>query len=163
IGENPRLWNTGSPLSSRFRGDDRGESLLYILIGGRRSAYPALAQQLERRGVGALVAGRDDASASLRGTVLPGGHDAAGTRDDRVQHPHKFGLGVLGAELLADHSVVRKGSADEGAHGRFGGPIGGRDRIEAALPTFIVHAEHGAEERQDGLPRDRGQLIHKNR
>jgi hypothetical protein len=45
--------------------------------------------------------------------------------------------------------MVRECLADEGAHGGFGGAIGGRP-VEAVLASFVVHAEH--EERQNGLP-----------
>src|ERR1700741_5231908 len=53
-------------------------------------------QQLERLGVHAFIAGRDDASAFMRPPVLPSGDDAAGAFDDRNEWQDvvrfKFGL-----------------------------------------------------------------------
>src|SRR5262249_14438999 len=71
------------------------------------------------------------------------------------------GLGMLWAELLPDHAMVRKAPVNKGAHGRLGGAVGCCHRVEAALAGLVVHAEHGAEERQDGLAGDSGELVHK--
>src|SRR3954447_24341734 len=109
IAENSRLWNTGFPgfagttaeghcFTSSFRA--RTE-----LRGVSNSPDLALAQQLERRRVGALVAGRDDASASLRRTVLPRGHDAARASDDRNERNH-----IVWLELGLDHEIDVAGS-----------------------------------------------------
>jgi hypothetical protein len=59
--------------------------------------------------------------------------------------------------------MVRKGPADEGAHRGFGRMIGRSHGVEAAGATLVLDGERGAEERQDGLARDRRQLVHEGR
>src|SRR5216684_5357906 len=64
---------------------------------------------------------------------------------------------------LADDAVIRKAAPDEGAHRRLGRVIGRGHGIEAAGAAFVLDAERRAEERQDGLPRYRGELVHESR
>ena len=56
-------------------------------------------------------------------------------------------------------AVIRKGAPDQCAHGRFGRAIRRRHRIEAAATALVLHAQRGAEERQDRLARYGGELV----
>ena len=51
---------------------------------------------------------------------------------DWVEHPDIFGIAPLDAEFLADNAVFGKSAFDQRSHRRFGGAVGGGDRIEAA-------------------------------
>src|SRR5262249_19147928 len=79
---------------------------------------------------------------------------------DGIEHPDIFRVGALLAVFLADDAMIRKRSADERAHRRFGRVIGGGDGIEAAGAALVLDAERGAEERQGGLGRHGGELLH---
>src|SRR6185437_5357655 len=80
----------------------------------------------------------------------------------RVEQPDIFGVGALGAVFLADDAVIGKILGDERAHGLFGGPVGGGDRIETA-GFLVVDGQRRAEKRQDGLAGNAGELIDKTR
>ena len=57
--------------------------------------------------------------------------------------------------------MVREMAPNQGPHHRFGGAIGGRDRVEIAMAALVLDRERHAEERQDGLARDGGKLVDK--
>ena len=79
---------------------------------------------------------------------------------DRVQNPHIFGVGTFGAEFLAQDTVLRERPLDECAHGRFGGAIGGGDRIEAAGRALVFNPEGAAEKWPDGFTGYGGEFVH---
>jgi hypothetical protein len=59
--------------------------------------------------------------------------------------------------------VLGKGPLDEGPHRRFGGAVGGCDRIEATGAAFVLNAQRAAKKRPDGFARDGGKFIDKGR
>src|SRR5262249_37389221 len=65
-----------------------------------RSGKTLALKQFERGGVDALVAGRDDAAATIGLAIVPGGDDAAGAADDGHQWEH-----VVRLEFGLDHEV----------------------------------------------------------
>ncbi len=65
---------------------------------------------------------------------------------DRVQQPHPFGIGPVGAEFLAPDAVFRNALAQESTQHQFGSTIGFRHRRGVGL-AFHRHA--GAEKGQD--------------
>ena len=77
---------------------------------------------------------------------------------DRIEHPDIFGVGMLRAVFLAEDAVLGKIRADQGPHRIFRGAVGGGDRVEAAR-QLVLDRQRGAEERQDGVARRRGELV----
>ena len=71
---------------------------------------------------------------------------------DRVQHPDIFGVFALIAEFLADNAMLGKTRLDQPPHHRFRCAVGFGHRIEIMARAFVVDAQRGPEERQDGFP-----------
>src|SRR6516225_6243955 len=65
---------------------------------------------------------------------------------DRIEHPDIFSLAPLDAEFLANDAVLGKCPFDQGAHGRFGGAVGGGYRVETARAALVFNAKRAAEE-----------------
>src|SRR5262245_43235947 len=95
----------------------------------------------------------------------PGGHaaDEGFGPIDGVEDPDVFRVGAFLAEFLTDDAMVGEGAADERPHRRFGRVVGGGDGIKSAGAAFVLDAQRRAEERQDGLARDRGKLVDESR
>jgi lysophospholipase len=91
----------------------------------------------------------------------PGGkpRDEGAGAVDGVEHPHIFRILALGAELLAHDPMGREGALDELAHGGLARPVGFRDGVEGAAARFVVGRDGGAEEGEDGLAGERGELM----
>ncbi len=65
---------------------------------------------------------------------------------------------VLGAALLAEDAVRWEMFADQAAHGVFRRAVGDRHRVEAA-GELVLDRKRRAEERQDGVAGDAGELV----
>ena len=102
------------------------------------------------------------AAAGQRNERAPGRHaaDEGLGAVDRIKHPDIFRLRTFGSEFLAYDAVFGERLHDQGAHRRLRGAVGGRDRIEAAGQTLVLHAKRGAKERPDGFTGDGSQLVH---
>ncbi len=81
---------------------------------------------------------------------------------DRVEDPDVFGVRMLGGEFFADDAVSREGLLDERAHHRFGGPVGGCHRIEAAAMGLVLDATSHCG-RTAGSSRPRRSPVHRRR
>ena len=78
---------------------------------------------------------------------------------DRVEHPDIFGVGALGAELLADDAVLREMSG--GSASRIASSAARSAAVTGSKrppPALVLDGERGAEERQDGFAGDVGEL-----
>ena len=81
------------------------------------------------------------------------GDEGAGAVD-RVEHPNIVGVGILGAEFLAEDAMGREGALDQVAHHVFAGASALGDGIEDAAARFVLGGVPGAEEGQDRLARE---------
>jgi hypothetical protein len=72
---------------------------------------------------------------------------------DRIEHPDIFGIGVLGAELLAEHAVPGELALDQMAHDHLAGPVALGHGVEHAAMRLVVGGVVGPEEGQDRLAR----------
>ena len=79
---------------------------------------------------------------------------------DRIEDPDVLGVDIFVAIFLADDAVAGKGALDELAHRRLAGPVALGDGIEAAEPGLVLDADGGAEEGQDRLSRQAGEVAH---
>jgi len=80
------------------------------------------------------------------------GDEGAGAVD-RVEHPDIVGVGVLGAEFLAEDAVGREGALDQVAHHVLAGAIALGHGVEDAAARLVLGGMPGAEEGQDRLAR----------
>src|SRR5262245_2970760 len=77
---------------------------------------------------------------------------------DRLEDPHIFGLGPLGAVFFAENTVIGKMPADDSAHGLFGSPVGRRNRVETA-DLLVFDCKGCAEKREDCVAGSGGELV----
>ncbi len=81
---------------------------------------------------------------------------------DRIEHPNVFGIGAVVAEFLADDAVIGKGAADQGPHRALGGAVRLGHRVETS-GDLALDRKRGAEEGQDRVARNGGELVDKSR
>src|SRR5258708_29279285 len=77
---------------------------------------------------------------------------------DGIKHPNIFGVGVLGAVLLAEDAVIGKLLADQRTHGLLGRAVCCRNRVEAAS-FLVLDCQRGAEERENCFARGGRELV----
>jgi len=79
---------------------------------------------------------------------------------DRIEHPAILGLGILVAELLADHAMGRELAPDQMAHHALAGLVPLGDGIEGAAARLVLEHVMSAEEGQDRPAGLGGELRH---
>src|SRR5262249_56381515 len=62
-----------------------------------------------------------------------------------IEHPDVFRVGALAAVFLADDAVIGKGAANERAHRRFRGMVGGGNGDAHAHSPHLRSEEHTSE------------------
>src|SRR5438034_51705 len=81
---------------------------------------------------------------------------------DGIEYPDVFRVGSFLTEFLSNNAMVRERAANEGAHRRLGGVVGGGDGVECARATLVLDAQRRAEEWQNGLARHGCELVHES-